>query len=117
MSLPLAPSVTPTGISSVKRPKVTKVLGTGVPGIACVNEMKISGVGVGGSTGTGVSTAVGTPLVGARLTETSHARAMRISMDKNRKILFIVEYPFAYIIVTGNKKLPRHWGSFHCPDG
>jgi hypothetical protein len=60
---------------------------------------------------------VGTSFAGARFTGISHARVTRISMDRNRKILFIVEYPFAYIIVTGNKKLPRHWGSFHYPDG
>jgi hypothetical protein len=60
----------------------------GVEGIACVNEMKTSGVVVGGSIRTGVSAAVGTVLVGAMFTDTSHARVMMMKGERNKKAFF-----------------------------
>jgi hypothetical protein len=86
-------------------------LGIAVAGIACVNEMKISGVVVGGSLNTGVSAAVGTSLVGAIFTDTSHAAVTRINTDRNKKSRFMVGFPFAYIIVSQTKRLPSHQGS------
>jgi hypothetical protein len=65
-----------------------------VDGIAWVSEMKISGVGVEGSIKTGVSAAVGTPLVGAIFTEISHARVTIMNKERKKRLLFIVEYPF-----------------------
>jgi hypothetical protein len=94
ISLPLAPLATLEGISRVNRPNVTNVFVAGdgwtigVEGIACVNEMKTSGVIVGRSIRTGVSAAVGTVLVGAMFTDTSHARVMMTKRERNKKILF-----------------------------
>lgn len=88
MSLPLTPLVTLEGISRLKRPNITSVFVTGdgwttaVAGIACVSEMKISGVVVGGLIRTGVSAIVGTVLVGAIFTDTSHANITITSMDR-----------------------------------
>jgi hypothetical protein len=65
-------------------------LGITVAGIACVKEMNTSGVVVGGSIRTGVSTTMGTVLVGAIFTNTSHARDTATSMDRNKKIFFIL---------------------------
>jgi hypothetical protein len=105
VELPLAPSATLEGMSRLNRPNVTAVFVTGdgwtigVAGIACVNEMKISGVVVGGSTKTGVSAAVGTSFVGAIFTDISHARVVitRTHMDKMiffTIVLCMVAFPF-----------------------
>jgi hypothetical protein len=56
-------------------------LGDVVAGIACVNEINTSGVVV--------LAAVGTSLVGEIFTDTSHAKVMRMSMDRNKNIFFI----------------------------
>jgi hypothetical protein len=90
--------------------------------MACVSEMKTSGVVVGNSFKTGVSAAVGTSLFGARFTDTSHARDTMINRERSRKIFFItvlcmVAFPFACIIVIENERLPCHWGSLYYPLG
>ena len=65
-------------------------MGPVVAGIDCVNDMNTSGVVVGGSIKTGVSAVAGTALVGAIFTDTSHAKVTATSMDRNKKILFIL---------------------------
>jgi uncharacterized membrane protein YdjX (TVP38/TMEM64 family) len=68
--------------------------------MACVSEMKTSGVVVGGSiTGTVVLAGVGTSLVGEIFTDTSHARVMTINRERNKKNFFTIvlcmfEFPF-----------------------
>jgi hypothetical protein len=100
MSLPLAPVATLDGISRLKRPNVTSVLVTAVAGMACVNEMNTSGVGVGGSiTGTGVSSAVGTPASGVILNVMPQASDTTASIESaSRNFLtagmYMVAYPF-----------------------
>jgi hypothetical protein len=92
-------------MSRLNRPNVTVVFVSGdgwtiaVAGIACVKEMNTSGVVVGGSIKTGVSTAVGTVLVGPIFTNTSHANVTMMKSERNKKdfftiVLCMVAFPF-----------------------
>jgi hypothetical protein len=87
-------------------------LGTTVAGIACVSEMKTSGVVVGGSTTKmGVVAAVGGSLVGVKFTDRLHANDTITSRHRNKNIFFMVEFLSLSIIAIMNLKLPRRWGS------
>jgi hypothetical protein len=54
----------------------------------------------------GVVAAVGTAVDGATVTFRSQARAARMNRETNKRVFFIIEFPFTQIIVTCEKKLP-----------